>query len=135
MDLPKILPDALESLSRIALRAVCYAYGSPQLADNVSIKTMLDFVRSAAQDPHTLPGMAIEKRFVLRLRGLSAAQMLEQQMIHSDIEEKQQRMAAEAAIMAAAVAAVEADGYDDADDTDDADDDDSPSFEHLSPGT
>ena len=133
MDLPNILPDPLERLSNIALRAVCHAYGSPQLAENTPVKTMLVFIKSAAEDPLTLPWMEIKKRFVLRLRGLSAAQMLAQQQIHDDIKEQQQRMAAEAAIMAAAEAAVDADD----DDTDDADDDDSPSFESecLSPGT
>ncbi len=128
MDLPKILPVELERLSSIALRAVCHAYGSPPLAVNASFKSMLEFVRSKAQAPGAPPWRTIKLQFVLRLRGLGRAQMLEQHQVRIAMEAEQQRMAAEAARMAAVVAAVEADG------SDDADDDDIHSFEQLSPG-
>ncbi len=65
----------------------------------------------------------VKKRFVLRLRGLGAAQMLRQKQVRIGISDQQQRMAA-------AIAAVVADSADN-----DADDDDIRlSFEHLSPG-
>ena len=128
MDLPKILPDELERLSSIALRAVCHAYGSPPLADNAPFDSMLEFARSAVQDP-ARPWSDMKKQFVHQLRGLGEVQMRAQRQLHMDIAESQQRMAAEAERMAAAEAAVDADGFNEADDADDAYE-----FAHLSPG-
>jgi len=128
-DLPKDLkPEQLDSLTSIALKAVCHAYGSQPLAQNTPFSSLLAIARSAADDQSAPPWREVKKRFVMRLRGQVAVQVLQQHQVHVRIAAEQQRMAAEAARMAAAVAAVEAgDGSDDADD-----DDDPPSYQHLS---
>ncbi len=123
-NLEKSMEEHLETLTSTAPRAVCHAYGSPPLAYNATHVRMMAFARSAVAAVQDWRD--VKKRFVLRLRGLGAAQMLRQKKIRIGISDQQQRMAAEAARMAAtAIAAVVADN--------DADDDDIRlSFEHLS---
>jgi hypothetical protein len=130
MDLPDGEILMLESLNNIALRAVCHAYGYQPLGVSTQRDSMLRLARLAmakTQDAWSV----VKARFLLRLSGLGAAQMLEQKTIRIGILAKQQRMAAEAVQLEAAMAAASNEDSDD-----DSDDADFPpnSFEHCSPG-